>query len=108
MPRLIIAEKPSVARDIARVIGAKSKQRGYLASATDWVSWCVGHLVEFVEPHSYDPRFKSWRMAHLPIIPERFQLRTIAQSAAPLGITVHDHIIIGKDGHASMKALQLF
>lgn len=80
MPRLIIAEKPSVARDIARVIGAKQKHKGYLASATEWVSWCVGHLVEFVEPHDYDPRYKSWRVAHLPIIPEQFKLQPIART----------------------------
>ncbi|MCA9520954.1 MAG: DNA topoisomerase 3, partial [Myxococcales bacterium] len=80
MVRLIVAEKPSVARDIARVLGVKERRAGFLASSRDWVTWCVGHLVELVEPHEYAARFKSWRFDDLPILPERFKLRPIGQT----------------------------
>lgn len=80
MVRLIVAEKPSVARDIAKVVGANERRSGFLASKSDWVTWCVGHLVELVEPHEYAARFKSWRFDDLPILPREFKLRPIAQT----------------------------
>jgi len=73
---LIIAEKPSVGRDIAAALpGTFSKSEGYLESGERVITWAVGHLVELVEPEDYDLRFKRWRMADLPIAPERFQVR---------------------------------
>jgi DNA topoisomerase III len=72
---LVIAEKPSVGRDLARVLpGAFSKHEGYLESAEHVVTWAVGHLVQLAEPDEYDDRYKKWRMADLPIVPEAFQL----------------------------------
>jgi DNA topoisomerase-3 len=72
---LVIAEKPSVGRDIARVLpGAFAKHEGYLEAPDYVISWAVGHLVQLAEPEEYDPKFKKWRMADLPIIPERFKL----------------------------------
>jgi DNA topoisomerase-3 len=71
MPKtLVIAEKPSVGRDLARVLpGPFEKKEGYLEGPEHVVSWAVGHLVQLAEPEEYDPKFKKWRMADLPIVP---------------------------------------
>ena len=72
---LVIAEKPSVGRDLARVLpGPFAKHEGYLEGPEHVISWAVGHLVQLAEPDEYDPKFKRWRMADLPIVPERFKL----------------------------------
>ena len=72
---LVIAEKPSVGRDLARVLpGAFAKHDGYLEAPDYVVSWAVGHLVQLAEPDEYDPRYKKWRMADLPIVPDHFKL----------------------------------
>lgn len=72
---LIIAEKPSVGRDIAAVLGVRTRRDGYLEGRGIRVSWCVGHLAELCEPHEYNPEWKSWSPALLPIVPERFRVR---------------------------------
>jgi DNA topoisomerase-3 len=76
MPKtLVIAEKPSVGRDLTRVLpGSFSKHEGYLESESHIVTWAVGHLVQLAEPEVYDDRFKKWRMADLPIVPDSFRL----------------------------------
>jgi DNA topoisomerase III len=72
---LLIAEKPSVGQDLARVLkGPFQKQEGWLEGPEDVVTWAVGHLVQLAEPDEYDPKFKRWRMEDLPIVPERFKL----------------------------------
>jgi DNA topoisomerase-3 len=72
---LVIAEKPSVGRDLVRVLpGAFEKHEGYLESDDHVVTWAVGHLVQLAEPEEYDPKFKKWRMADLPIVPPSFRL----------------------------------
>src|SRR5579884_1073023 len=72
---LVIAEKPSVGRDLARVLpGAFTKSEGYLEGPEHVVTWAVGHLVQLAEPDEYDERFKKWRMADLPLVPQRFKL----------------------------------
>ena len=72
---LVIAEKPSVGRDLARVLpGAFMKHEGWLEGEEHVVTWAVGHLVQLAEPDEYDERFKKWRMADLPIVPDRFKL----------------------------------
>jgi DNA topoisomerase-3 len=72
---LVIAEKPSVGRDLARVLpGPFAKHEGYLVGREHIITWAVGHLVQLAEPDEYDPKFKRWRMADLPIVPERFRL----------------------------------
>src|SRR5438874_10897340 len=72
---LVIAEKPSVGRDLARVLpGAFTKHEGYLEGPDHVVSWAVGHLVQLADPDEYDEGFKKWRMAALPIVPDRFKL----------------------------------
>ena len=72
---LVIAEKPSVGRDLARVLtGPFQKQEGWLEGPEHVITWAVGHLVQLAEPDEYDPKFKKWRMADLPIVPDRFKL----------------------------------
>ncbi len=76
---LVIAEKPSVGRDLVRVLpGAFTKQGGkgeeYLEGPEHIVTWAVGHLVQLADPDEYEDKYKKWRMADLPIVPERFKL----------------------------------
>ena len=72
---LVIAEKPSVGGDLAKVLpGAFTKHEGYLEGPDHIVSWAVGHLVQLADPDEYDDKFKKWRMADLPIVPDRFKL----------------------------------
>ena len=73
MPDLIIAEKPSVARTISKVLGVTARRDGYLEGGGYLVSWCVGHLVELTPPGVYDSRFERWDRADLPILPEKWQ-----------------------------------
>ena len=72
---LVIAEKPSVGRDLARVLpGAFTKGDAYVEGPEHVITWAVGHLVQLADPDEYDERFKKWRMADLPIVPDRFKL----------------------------------
>ena len=86
--KLVIAEKPSVAQSIAKVIGATERKDGYLSTpnrvnsdADDadseyvsyLVSWCYGHLIELAAPEIYDPKYEKWRKDDLPIFPDPFQ-----------------------------------
>ena len=70
---LVIAEKPSVARSIAGVIGANKKQDGYMEGNGYLVSWCIGHLVSLADAGAYDPRYKKWAYDDLPILPQEWQ-----------------------------------
>ena len=71
--QLVIAEKPSVARSIATVIGADEKQNGYWQGGGYLVSWCIGHLVSFAEAGRYDEKYCKWRYEDLPILPQPWQ-----------------------------------
>ena len=71
--QLVIAEKPSVARSIAAVIGATEKQNGYWQGGGYLVSWCIGHLVSFAEAGQYDEKYCKWRYEDLPILPQPWQ-----------------------------------
>jgi DNA topoisomerase-3 len=72
---LLVAEKPSVGQDLARVLpGPFKKHEGFLEGPEHVVTWAVGHLVQLAEPEAYDAKYKSWRMADLPIVPDRFKL----------------------------------
>ena len=71
--QLVIAEKPSVARSIAAVIGAAEKQTGYWQGGGYLVSWCIGHLVSFAEAGQYDEKYCKWRYEDLPILPQPWQ-----------------------------------
>ena len=70
---LVIAEKPSVAISIAKVIGATKKKDGYYEGNGYKVSWCVGHLIQMANPDSYDEKYAKWNMADLPIIPKEYK-----------------------------------
>src|SRR5262245_22641477 len=74
---LVIAEKPSVARDLGSALPGSlrtSKDKTYLEGDEYLVTWAVGHLVGLAEPDAYDPKLKKWRFADLPIIPDEFKL----------------------------------
>ena len=73
MYQLVIAEKPSVAMSIAKVLGATARKEGHMEGAGWLVSWCVGHLAELAEPAVYDPRYGKWRREDLPILPENWR-----------------------------------
>ena len=75
--KLCIAEKPSVARDIAKVLGADMPKQGYFEGNGYWVTWTFGHLCTLKEPHDYGPHLKSWNLIFLPIIPEPFGIKLI-------------------------------
>ena len=73
-----IAEKPSVGRDIARILGANVAHDGYMEGNGYQVTWTFGHLCTLKEPHDYDPWWRSWNLDTLPIIPNRFGIKLIA------------------------------
>ena len=88
MSRLFIAEKPSLGRAIAAGLSKPQKNlQGYIECGNgDIVTWCIGHLLEQVEPDAYDDKYKSWRMDHLPIVPEQWQLRPRKSSSKQLTV----------------------
>jgi len=75
--QLVIAEKPSVARDLARVLGMRGGGKHAIESAGRVITWCIGHLVELEEPAAYDPAWKAWRLDTLPMLPATFKLRPV-------------------------------
>ena len=74
MKYLVIAEKPSVSKSIAKVIGAYRQEDGYLEGGDCVVSWCLGHLAEYAAPEYYDERYENWRFEDLPILPAEWKL----------------------------------
>ena len=89
--KVCIAEKPSVAREIANLLGAKTQKDGYLEGNGYQVTWTFGHLCELKEPHEYTPMWKSWSLAQLPMIPPRFGIKLKPDK----GIEKQFHIIEG-------------
>ena len=73
MSSLVISEKPSVAKNISDVLGAKSRKDGSYEGNGYVVSWCVGHLLGLAEPQAYDEKYAKWRYEDLPIIPDEWQ-----------------------------------
>ena len=84
--RLALAEKPSVAQAIAKVLGATKRCDGYLEGNGWLVSWCVGHLVELAEPESYDEKYSRWRYEDLPIFPEKWKYEVSASTRKQFAI----------------------
>ena len=78
---LVLAEKPSVGRDLARVLGCRGKDKGYLENERYIVTWALGHLVTLADPEVYDEQYKSWRLDHLPMLPKPLKLVVIRQTA---------------------------
>ncbi|CAH2461232.1 MULTISPECIES: DNA topoisomerase III [Bacillus cereus group] len=77
---VVIAEKPSVARDIAHVLKCDKKGNGYLEGSKYIVTWALGHLVTLADPESYDVKYKNWNLEDLPMLPERLKLTVIKQT----------------------------
>lgn len=84
--KLVIAEKPSVAQSIAKVIGVDKREDGYLEGNGYIVSWCVGHLVELASPESYDEKYEKWRYADLPILPKDWNYQIADATRKQFGI----------------------
>ena len=80
MKTLVIAEKPSVGRDIARVLNCSRKTNGFMEGNDYVVTWGMGHLVTLKDPESYDDRYKEWKMEDLPIMPEQLEIEVIRQT----------------------------
>ena len=80
--RLFLCEKPSQAKDIAAVLGASRRGDGCWVGANATVTWCIGHLLETAPPDAYDERYKSWVLADLPIIPEKWKMRVKPRTAS--------------------------
>ncbi|MEC0668092.1 DNA topoisomerase III [Priestia flexa] len=81
MRSLVLAEKPSVARDLARVLGCTQMKKGYIEGPEYVVTWALGHLVELQTPEDYDNQYKTWRMEDLPIMPEKMKLKVIKKTS---------------------------
>lgn len=81
MKHLVIAEKPSVARDIARVLGCSKKNNSYIEGKDYVVTWALGHLVTLADPEEYGEQYKTWRMDTLPMLPDRWKLVVIKQTS---------------------------
>ena len=80
MKSLVIAEKPSVGRDIARVLHCGQKGNGFLEGSKYVVTWALGHLVTLADPEEYDKKYTKWEMSSLPIMPEHMELVVIRQT----------------------------
>ncbi len=80
--KVVLAEKPSVARELASFLGASSRREGYFEGKGYQVTWALGHLTTLKEPHDYDPALKKWSLAALPFVPERFGIKPIEEGGA--------------------------
>ena len=83
---LIVAEKPSVARDIARVLGVNTRADGYLSNDRYVVTWAIGHLVSLKEPEELDEKYKRWRTADLPILPAEMELKVLPKTRSQFSV----------------------
>lgn len=84
--KLVLAEKPSVAQSIAKVLGANKREDGYLEGNGYVVSWCVGHLVELAQPEAYDAKYSKWAYADLPIFPADWRYEVSSGTKKQFGI----------------------
>ena len=82
MKSLVLAEKPSVARDIARVLGCHKNIPGAIEGKDYVVTWALGHLVTLADPEEYDQKYKAWELSYLPMVPEKWELVVIKQTSA--------------------------
>ena len=101
---LVLAEKPSVGRDIARVLGCKNEKNGYIEGSKYIVTWALGHLVTLADPETYDKKYKSWEMNDLPILPKELKTVVIKKTSkqfntvkAQLNRTDVEEVVIATD-----------
>ena len=113
MKALVIAEKPSVARDIARVLKCQKSLNGALEGDRYIVTWALGHLVTLADPEDYDKKYKEWKMEDLPMLPDTFRLEVIKQSAkqfqavkAQLNRQDVDQVVIATDAGREEDRMQ--
>ena len=92
-----IAEKPSVARDIAEVLGAKTRKDGYIEGNGYQVTWTFGHLCGLLEPHEYAPEWKTWALSNLPMIPSRFGIKVMNDSGIQKQFKVIETLMANAD-----------
>lgn len=81
MKSLVLAEKPSVAKEIARVLGCNGKGKSYIEGPGYMVTWALGHLVTLAEPEDYDNRFKTWNLEDLPLLPDKMKLKVLKETS---------------------------
>ena len=86
MSKLVICEKPSVAKNIASALGVTSRADGYFEGGGWLISWCIGHLVGLADAAAYDDRYKKWRYEDLPILPDPFRYVVSEEKAAQFHI----------------------
>ena len=92
-----IAEKPSVARDIAEILGAKTRKEGYIEGNGYQVTWTFGHLCGLLEPHEYAPEWKPWTLSQLPMIPQRFGIKVMNDSGIQKQFKVIETLMAAAD-----------
>lgn len=104
MKKLVLAEKPSVAREIARVLNCTKKNKGFQEGPNYVVTWALGHLVTLAEPDDYAHKYKEWRLEDLPMIPEKMKLKVIRQTSHQFQVVKHlmsrkniDELVIATD-----------
>ena len=83
---VVVAEKPSVGRDIARVLKCQERGEGFLKGEKYTVTWAVGHLVTLCEPDEMDEKYKKWRMDDLPILPENIPTKVISKTKSQFSV----------------------
>lgn len=93
-----IAEKPSVARDIARIIGATKSMQGYMEGNGYQVTWTFGHLCTLKEPHDYQPNWKHWSLSALPMLPQRFAIKLIEDEGIKKQFSIIEQLMQHADG----------
>lgn len=86
MTTAVLAEKPSVARDIAAALGVTGRREGHFAGEGYLVTWAIGHLVALAEPHEIDPAWKRWSLFTLPMLPRSFPLVVIPETRAQFAV----------------------
>ena len=96
--KVVLAEKPSVARDLASFLKATSHRDGYFEGSGYQVTWALGHLVELKEPADYDPSLKAWSLQTLPFVPEEFELKLRGDKRARQQFAVVKRLFRAADG----------
>ena len=95
MAELVITEKPSVARSIANVLGAREKHEGYISGNGYVISWCIGHLVGSAEPDAYDEKYKTWRYEDLPILPDVWKYAVLSKTMKQFSMSLAVMAMLG-------------
>ena len=113
--KLVLAEKPSVAMSLSKVIGADQRGDGYMEGNGYLVSWCVGHLVELSQPEAYDEKYAKWKYDDLPILPEHWQYQVSASTKKQFGILKKlmqrkdvESLICATDGFSAITSFIIF